>query len=174
MDNFFVYGAGLGFMFFKWIHFLAGITWIGVLYYFNFIQGEWFKEIEDQTKGTAVRTLVPRALWWFRWGAMFTFLSGVIMLGMKYHGGTSSNILQTYDLYIFIGALLGTLMFLNVWVIIWPAQKIVIASSESVANGGEADPRAATSLASAGLASRTNTLLSIPMLLSMVTAQNLF
>ena len=70
MDNFFAYGSGLGFMILKWIHFLAGITWIGVLYYFNFIQGEWFKEIEDQTKGTAVRTLVQLALWWFRWGAM--------------------------------------------------------------------------------------------------------
>ena len=138
MDNFFVYGAGFGFMFFKWIHFLAGITWIGVLYYFNFIQGEWFKEIEDQTKGTAVRTLVPRALWWFRWGAMFTFLSGAGMLVVQGH----PDFTLTYNVYIYTGALMGTLMFLNVWVIIWPAQQVVIASSESVADGGEAYAKA--------------------------------
>ena len=169
MDNFFVYGSGLGFMFFKWIHFLAGITWIGVLYYFNFIQGEWFKEIEDQTKGVAVRTLVPKALWWFRWGAMFTFLSGVGMLAVQGHPDFS----LTYNVYIYTGALMGTLMFLNVWLIIWPAQQVVIASSESVKNGGEADPKAGNCLAKAGLASRTNTLFSIPMLFFMGAARGL-
>ena len=159
---------GLGFFIFKWIHFLAGITWIGVLYYFNFIQGEWFKEIEDQTKGEAVRTLVPRALWWFRWGAMFTFLSGAAMLGMEGH----PKFTDSYVVYIYIGALMGTLMFLNVWLIIWPAQQVVIASSESVASGGEANPNVAGSLAKAGLASRTNTLFSIPMLFFMGAARN--
>ena len=169
MDNFFVYGSGLGFMFFKWIHFLAGITWIGVLYYFNFIQGEWFKEIEDQTKGVAVRTLVPKALWWFRWGAMFTFLSGVAMLAVQGHPDFS----LTYNVYIYTGALMGIFMFLNVWFVIWPAQKVVIASSESVAGGGEADSNAAGCLAKAGLASRTNTLFSIPMLFFMGAARGL-
>lgn len=168
MDNFFLYG-GLGFMFFKWVHFLAGITWIGVLYYFNFIQGEWFKEIEDQVKGTAVRTLVPRALWWFRWGAMFTFLSGAAMLLVQGHPDFSLN----YNVYIYTGALMGTLMFLNVWLIIWPAQQVVIASSESVASGGEANPEAGNALGKAGLASRTNTLFSIPMLFFMGAARGL-
>ena len=173
MDNFFVYGAGLGFMFFKWVHFLAGITWIGVLYYFNFIQGEWFKEIEDQNKGVAVRTLVPRALWWFRWGAMFTFLSGLMMLLLSMHENTGFDLTKPYGLYIYTGALLGTLMFLNVWLIIWPAQQVVIASSESVASGGEANPNAASALGKAGLASRTNTLFSIPMLFFMGAARGL-
>ena len=168
----FTYGE-LGFFVFKWIHFLAGITWIGVLYYFNFIQGEWFKEIEDQTKGVAVRTLVPRALWWFRWGAMFTFLSGVMMLLLSMHQNNGFDLKSSYNLYIYTGALLGTLMFLNVWVIIWPAQQIVIASSESVASGGEADPNAASALGKAGLASRTNTLFSIPMLFFMGAARGL-
>ena len=168
MNDFFLY-LGLGFFIFKWIHFLAGITWIGVLYYFNFIQGEWFKEIEDQTKGVAIRTLVPRALWWFRWGAMFTFLSGVAMLLPQGHPDFN----LTYNVYIYTGALMGTLMFLNVWLIIWPAQKIVIASSESVASGGEADPNAAAALGRAGLASRTNTLFSIPMLFFMGAARGL-
>ena len=169
MDNFFVYGSGLGYMFFKWVHFLAGITWIGVLYYFNFIQGEWFKEIEDQTKGVAVRTLVPRALWWFRWGAMFTFISGAAMLAVQGHPDFS----LTYNVYIYTGALMGTFMFLNVWLIIWPAQQVVIASSESVSSGGEPDPEAGDSLAKAGLASRTNTLFSIPMLFFMGAARGL-
>ena len=168
MNDFFLY-LGLGFFIFKWIHFLAGITWIGVLYYFNFIQGEWFKEIEDQTKGVAIRTLVPRALWWFRWGAMFTFLSGVAMLLPQGHPDFN----LTYNVYIYTGALMGTLMFLNVWLIIWPAQKIVIASSESVASGREADPNAAAALGRAGLASRTNTLFSIPMLFFMGAARGL-
>mgnify|MGYP001441365418 CR=1 FL=1 len=170
MDTF-TYGE-LGYFIFKWIHFLAGITWIGVLYYFNFIQGEWFKEIEDQTKGVAVRTLVPRALWWFRWGAMLTFLSGVMMLLLHAHANQFS-LIRSYELYIYTGALLGTLMFLNVWLIIWPAQKIVITSSESVASGGEADPNAAAALGRAGLASRTNTLFSIPMLFFMGAARGL-
>ena len=168
----FAYGE-LGYFIFKWIHFLAGITWIGVLYYFNFIQGEWFKEIEDQTKGVAVRSLVPRALWWFRWGAMFTFLSGVMMLLFGAHQNNGFPLTSSYNLYIYVGALLGTLMFLNVWLIIWPAQQIVIASSESVASGGEADPNAASALGRAGLASRTNTLFSIPMLFFMGAARGL-
>lgn len=139
----------------RWGHFLAGITWIGLLYYFNFVQGEYFKEAEASHRSGAIQKLVPRALWWFRWAAMFTFITGVVMLA--YRGmGTS------YD--ITIGATLGTLMFLNVWLIIWPNQKIVIASATQVAEGGDALPEAAAAAPKAALASRTNTLFSFPML----------
>ena len=69
----------------RWFHFLAGITWIGLLYYFNFVQGEFFKETDANTKSAAVQKLVPRALWWFRWGAMFTFLTGFAILMMRAH-----------------------------------------------------------------------------------------
>ena len=100
---------------------------------------------------------------------MFTFLSGVAMLLPQGHPDFN----LTYNVYIYTGALMGTLMFLNVWLIIWPAQKIVIASSESVASGGEADPNAAAALGRAGLASRTNTLFSIPMLFFMGAARGL-
>ena len=109
---------------FRWVHFLAGITWIGLLYYFNFVQTEYFKEAEAEHRSGAIQKLVPRALWWFRWGAMITFLTGVAMLAYR-HTGIS------YD--ITVGATLGTLMFLNVWLIIWPNQKIVIASATQVA-----------------------------------------
>jgi uncharacterized membrane protein len=155
-------GNALAFLF-RWIHLLAGVAWIGLLWYFNFVQGEYFKEAEAASKSDAIRKLVPRALWWFRWGAMFTFLSGLAMLGVK----------QLTGYGIIVGSTLGMLMFLNVWLIIWPNQKIVIASAGKVAGGGEADPAAAGALAKAGLASRTNTLFSIPMLFFMASSMHL-
>jgi uncharacterized membrane protein len=147
----------------RWIHLLAGITWIGLLYYFNFVQGEYFKEADGGAKSDAIQKLVPRALWWFRWGAMFTFLSGVALLGVYR--------LQGFG--ILVGAILGIIMFLNVWLIIWPKQKIVIASAQQVAGGGDAIPEAAAALGKAGLASRTNTLFSIPMLFFMASSRHL-
>ena len=139
----------------RWGHYLFGITWIGLLYYFNFVQTEYFKEAEADARVDAFSKLVPRALWYFRWSALFTFLTGLVMLA--YRGSAS-----TAD--IIIGSILGTLMLLNVWGIIWRNQKIVIASNQAVAAGGEADPVAAEAAPKAALASRTNTLFSIPML----------
>jgi len=156
----------------RWIHFLAGITWIGVLYYFNFIQTPFFgTELGGTAKGAMTRGLVPNALWWFRWGAMFTFLSGwLIVLAKLGHGmGLGSG----YMTRILTGGLMGTFMFANVWFVIWPAQKIVIANAETVAGGGEANPAAAGAGAKAGMASRTNTLFSIPMLFFMGSASHL-
>ncbi|MCH8264831.1 MAG: urate hydroxylase PuuD [Proteobacteria bacterium] len=149
---------------FRWIHFFAGVTWIGILYYFNFIQTEFFKETDATAKSAAISKLVPRALWWFRYGALFTFLSGLALAGFL---GAAMNY------YLMMGMVMGTLMFLNVWLIIWPAQKIVIASTDKVLAGGEADPAAAGCLAKAGLASRTNTLFSLPMLFFMGASAHL-
>ncbi len=149
----------LGFeMLLRWGHFMAGITWIGLLYYFNFVQTEYFKEADATSKSDAIQKLVPKALWWFRWGAMFTLITGLGIFAVR-GGGMSMDI--------YVGALLGLFMFLNVWLIIWPNQQIVIASAKQVADGGEALPEAAGALATAGLASRTNTLFSIPMLFFM-------
>ena len=151
----------------RWVHLLAGVAWIGLLYYFNFVQGEYFKEADGGAKSDAIQKLVPRALWWFRWGAMFTFLSGVLLLyvlpNLGHFSGTG----------IMVGATLGTIMFLNVWLVIWPNQKTVIASAQQVASGGEALPNAAAALGKAGLASRTNTLFSIPMLFFMASSNHL-
>ena len=158
----------------RWIHLLAGITWIGLLYYFNFVQGEWFKETDASAKTAAIQKLVPRALWWFRWGAMFTFLAGALTLltkGMDPMWGWD-KFGESWGIIILTGSVLGTLMFLNVWLIIWPKQQIVIASNNQVAEGGEALPEAAECTAKAGLASRTNTLFSIPMLLFMGAASH--
>lgn len=142
----------------RWGHFLFGITWIGLLYYFNFVQGEYFKEADAPARVDAFVKLVPRALWYFRWGAMFTFLTGLIMLGYRHRGLT---------LDIVIGSTLGILMFLNVWLVIWPNQKILIASNTQIKGGGQALPEAAAAAPKAALASRTNVLFSIPMLFFM-------
>ncbi len=166
--------SGLGLeLLLRWIHFLAGITWIGLLYYFNFVQGEWFKETDASSKTAAVQKLVPRALWWFRWAALFTFLAGALTLinkGMHGGGGWTAVYASSWGIMILTGSALGTLMFLNVWLIIWPNQQVVIASTNKVADGGEALPEAAGCAAKAALASRTNTLFSIPMLLFMGAA----
>jgi uncharacterized membrane protein len=152
----------------RWIHFLAGITWIGLLYYFNFVQGSFFAETDATTKSNATQKLVPRALWWFRWGAMVTFLSGVFYIGMS-----GNNFHSSWGVAILTGAALGTLMWANVWFIIWPAQKVVIASATQVAKGGQAIPEAAARGARSTVASRTNVLFSIPLLFCMGAASHL-
>ena len=139
---------------FRYAHIVFGVTWIGLLYYFNFVQTEYVKEAEDAGKADVMAKLAPRALWWFRWAAMFTFLTGLVLLWW-----VSSQ--QRYNLGISLGALMGTLMMLNVWLIIWPNQKIVIGLAEG--DKAAAGPKA-------GLASRTNTLFSLPMLYFMVAS----
>lgn len=144
---------------FRWAHVLFGIVWIGMLYYFNFVQTEYFKEAEADAKADAVKKLAPRALWWFRWGAMFTFLSGLVLL---YLVGAHSNIVGRP--VIWVGAIAGILMFLNVWLVIWPKQQVVIGIKEG---------DGAASAAKASLASRTNTLFSGPMLFGMLGSQHM-
>lgn len=139
-------------MLFRFGHILVGITWIGLLYYFNFIQTEYFKEAEENARKDAVVKLAPRALWWFRWAAFLTFLTGLALL---------HYISVKITLEIILGATMGTLMMLNVWGIIWPNQKIVIGLKEG--DVAVAGPKA-------GLASRTNTLFSVGMLYFMVAS----
>ena len=148
----------------RYIHFLAGITWIGILYYFNFIQTPFFgSELGGQAKGQMIRGLLPNALWWFRWGAMLTFISGWLIILIRLHQGITLAQLSP----ILTGGVMGTLMWANVWFVIWPAQQVVIRSAEQAAGGGEAIAGAAARGARAGLASRTNTLFSIPLLFFM-------
>lgn len=157
----------------RMIHFFAGVAWIGHLYYFNFVQGAFFGEIEAPVKNVAFSKLVPKALWWFRWGAMWTFLSGLGMLAIQGAQLKGDFFLTPYGLYIWPGALMGTFMFLNVWLIIWPKQKILIASANSVLAGGAANPEAAKVAPQAALASRTNVLFSIPLLFFMGASRHL-
>jgi uncharacterized membrane protein len=143
-----------------------------MLYYFNFVQTPFFAtELGGQAKSLMTRGLVPSALWWFRWGAMFTFITG-LLLALMLLTYNDLPLSSTYMTRILTGALLGTLMWANVWFVIWPAQQVVIANATKVAAGGEADPNAAPRGARAGLVSRTNTLFSIPMVFFMVSAQS--
>ena len=156
----------------RWVHLLAGVTWIGLLYYFNFVQTPFFAETEASTRSGAIQKLVPRALWWFRWGAMFTFLAGILIYIIKWAQLGGDFFSSGYGMAITIGGTMGTLMFLNVWLVIWPNQQVVIASANQVAGGGEALPDAASKGQWAGFASRTNTLFSIPMLFMMGAASH--
>jgi uncharacterized membrane protein len=156
-----------------WIHVLAGITWIGLLYYFNFVQVPALAAAAADQGGPGgagiTKYVAPRALWWFRWGALLTWLSGAAALG--HYGlfvpafalGLSGETFNPQAFNIGVGAWLGTIMLFNVWGLIWPNQKkvlgIVKATPEEIARAKNI----------AFLASRTNTLLSIPMLMSMVS-----
>ena len=108
--------------FFRSFHILFGIAWIGLLYYFNFVQGEYVKVADPDAKADVFKKLAPNALWWFRWAALFTFLTGVILL---------HQISVRIGTEIILGATMGTLMMLNVWGIIWRNQKIVLGMKEA-------------------------------------------
>ena len=156
-----------------WLHLLSGVTWIGMLYYFNFVQTPFFgTELGGQARSPMLRGLVPEALWWFRWGAMLTIISGWLTI-LTMWGHQHIPLASPYMTRILTGGLMGTLMWTNVWFVIWPAQKVVIASATQVAGGGQPLPEAAARGARAGLASRTNTLLSIGMLFFMGAASHL-
>ena len=137
---------------FRWLHVLAGVVWIGMLYYFNFVQGGYFKNASPEGLADAKAKLAPEALWWFRWGAMLTFLTGVVLLYLIHNLGA-------LNAAIVLGATMGTLMFLNVWLVIWPNQQVALGMKEG--DGAAAGAKAL-------LASRTNTLFSAPMLFGML------
>jgi uncharacterized membrane protein len=151
----------------KYFHVLVGITWIGLLYFFNFVQVPAFAEMGADARGEALRKVTWRALWWFRYAALATFLTGVVMLGIA---GGDFKLTTGRGSAIYMGALLATTMFLNVWGIIWRNQKINIGNSVSLAEGGPGIPGAAEAAKKAARASRVNTFFSIPMLFLMLFA----
>ena len=163
-DEFFEAGYGWDFIS-RYGHILSGVTWIGLLYFFNFVQVPAYAELSDSARSEALRKVTWRALWWFRYAALATFLFGISMIAVKdmdtYFEGPGGTSILT-------GMLFGVTMFVNVWAVIWRNQKIVIGSAETVASGGEANPEAPAAAKAAGRASRCNTLFSIPMLFFMV------
>jgi len=158
---------------FRWLHVLSGIMWIGLLWYFNFVQIPNMPNIPDDQKPAVSKVIAPAALWWFRWGAMSTIITGLIVgylngyleaamtLGLRGDAAPS-------HIAIGIGMWLGIIMWFNVWFVIWPNQKKALGIVSVEDNVKIASARTAM------LFSRTNTLLSIPMLFSMVAAQNIF
>ncbi|HVL34012.1 MAG TPA: urate hydroxylase PuuD [Actinomycetota bacterium] len=161
----------------RYLHIASGITWIGLLYYFNFVQGPAFAQFEAPARTEATRKLVPRALAWFRYSALSTWVFGVILITINVSvlgdGDWGEFFKSPYGILITTGMVLGTIMFLNVWGVIWRNQKVVIASANATASGGQADPRTPDLARRALLASRTNVVFSIPMLFFMVTAGHL-
>jgi uncharacterized membrane protein len=157
--------------FMRWLHVLSGVMWIGILWYFNFIQIPNMGNIPDDQKPAISKVIAPAALWWFRWGAMGTIVTGLILASMNEYIvdalmlGASGVPKHTA---IGIGMWLGIIMFINVWFIIWPNQKVALGIVD-----GSADEKAAAGR-KAMLFSRTNTMLSIPMLFAMVSAQNIY
>ncbi len=157
-------GQALG----RYAHYLGGITWIGLLYFFNFIQGAAFGEMSDGARGEALRKITWRTLWWFRWAAALTWVSGIWIL-------VHQELIHDMDYWrsaggmgIAFGAILGTTMAANVWMVIWPAQQVAIGSSVKVSEDGEADPAAPAAAKRAARASRINTLFSIPLIFFMM------
>jgi uncharacterized membrane protein len=157
----------------RWLHVIAGITWIGLLYFFNFVNVPLQGSLDDAGKKAVNPKLMPRALWWFRWGAMITFLVGLLLFVMIYmyrRGvgfGPSDVFLEPGGKiadrawWIMFGMTFAFVMWFNVWFIIWPAQKKML--------GGKASAEELPSLRRrASLASRTNTYLSGPMLFGML------
>lgn len=154
----------------RWLHIIFGITWIGLLYYFNFVQTPAFAKQEATVRQNNFTTLVPRALLFFRWAAMATWLAGLALI--LFYGATRDGYYSSNSFYLIsIGGLMGTIMLINVWAIIWPNQKrIIAATAATLKDGAPAHPDQAKWARRGFLASRTNTMLSIPMLFFMVAA----
>ncbi len=163
------------------LHVLAGITWIGLLYYFNVVQVPAFAAYGDEgrARNVSIEQLASRALWWFRWAAVATLVMGVLILGgtkdyMKDFMTDKAYIGLGHSAAIFVGMIFGITMAANVWMVIWKYQKIVIANAANLVAGGEANPGAPAAGRSALLASRTNFIFSFSMLWFMVGAAHLY
>ena len=158
------------------LHVISGVMWIGLLYYFNFVQIPNMPNIPDEQKPAIGKVIAPAALFWFRWAALATLITGLTTLALYYgHEGSVNALTFTLaygfngkELTIGIGMWLAIIMAYNVWMVIWPNQKKALGIVEV-----DADTKA-KSARTAMLFSRTNTVLSIPMLLAMVVAQNLY
>lgn len=163
------------------LHVLAGITWIGLLYYFNVVQVPAFAAYGDEARArnVSIERLASRALWWFRWSAVATLVMGLLIVGvtkdyMKDFMSDTSLQGLGQNSAIFVGMLLGITMAANVWMVIWKNQKVVIANAANLVAGGEADPAAAGAGRSAALASRQNFIFSFAMLWFMIGAAHLY
>ena len=165
-------GWVFGPFFFRWLHVISGVMWVGLLWYFNFVQIPSMPKIPDEQKPAIGKVIAPAALWWFRWAAMATIATGLILAWLN------GYLLQAITLglmdgvakhsMIGIGMWLGTIMWFNVWFVIWPNQQRALGLVEATPEAKARSARLAM------LVSRANTMLSVPMLFAMVSAQNLY
>jgi uncharacterized membrane protein len=162
----------------RMLHVIVGVMWIGLLWFFNFVQTPAFAQMDPAARNEAFDKLTWRALWWFRWAAAATVASGILILLV---GGFGTNDIygsafwkSPPGLTLSIGILFGVTMFLNVWLVIWPNQQIVIANARALKGGGEANPNAAAAARAGAMASRQNTIFSLPLLVFMVGAAHFY
>jgi uncharacterized membrane protein len=156
-------------IFFRWLHVLFGIIWVGLLYFFNFINAYFSKTLDAPTKEKVFPELMTRALFFFRWAAMATFLFGLILLYINYLGPDHVASLNSIrGEWIILGGGLGTIMWFNVWFIIWPSQKRIIEGIKT------RTPVHSAFLARSTMASKINVYLSIPLIFAMLAASGHF
>jgi uncharacterized membrane protein len=157
---------------FRWLHIMSGVMWIGLLWYFNFVQTPSMPKIPDEQKPAISKVIAPTALFWFRWGAMATIVTGLILAGMSGYLGSALKLGigdgVAKNTAIGLGMWLGAIMWFNVWFIIWPNQKKALG----IVNATPDEKKKAAR--TAGLTSRVNTMLSIPMLYCMASASHYF
>jgi uncharacterized membrane protein len=151
--------------FFRWLHVLSGVMWIGLLWYCNFVQTPSMPKIRDEHKPAIGKVIAPAALFWFRWAAMATLITGALLAWMNGYLLQALSLQKPFSA-IGIGAWLGIVMWFNVWFIIWPNQKKALGIVQVAAE------EKAAAAKKAGFASRFNTMLSVPMLYMMVAQQN--
>jgi uncharacterized membrane protein len=162
---------------FRWLHILVGIAWIGLLYYFNLVQVPGLAAYGDEGKARniTIDKIARRALWWFRWAAIATLATGILITGQPDYWKDFMNGLDNgHDAAISLGMVLGILMAANVWMIIWKNQKVVLANAANVLGGGEANADAPTAGRKALLASRQNMIFSVSMLFFMVGSAHFY
>ena len=160
---------------FRMAHVIVAIMWMGLLWFFNFVQTPAYSEMDAAARNNAFDKLTWRAMWWFRWAAAATVLFGVLIIAVKpkiydgdywFHSAAGASLL--------VGILFGITMLLNVWLVIWPAQQVVIGNARNVLAGNEADPAAAAAGRKGAMASRQNTIFSLPLLVAMVGASHFY
>ncbi len=161
---------------FRISHVIVAVMWMGLLWFFNFVQTPAFAEMEASSRNDAFDKLTWRALWWFRWSAAATVVFGLLIIGIAPKGtyGKDFWIHSSQGPGLAIGILFGLVMFLNVWLVIWPNQQIVIANARTLRAGGEANPNAAAAARAGAMASRQNTIFSLPLLAFMVGAAHFY
>jgi uncharacterized membrane protein len=162
---------------FRMAHVIVAVMWMGLLWFFNFVQVPSYAEMEAAARNNALDKLTWRAMWWFRWSAMATVVFGVLIIAVE--GGSdyvynSDYWRSTAGVTLLIGILFGLIMLYNVWMVIWPAQQTVIGNARNVQAGGEADPNAAAAGRAGAMASRQNTIFSLPLLVFMVGASHFY
>jgi uncharacterized membrane protein len=163
----------------RMLHVIVGIMWMGLLWFFNFVQTPAYAEMDPAARNNAFDKLTWRALWWFRWAAAATVVFGILIIAVAADSDT-----HTYDgtywfktgagVTLLLGIVMGLVMAANVWMIIWPKQQIVIGNARTLLAGGEADPNAAAAGRAGAMASRQNTIFSLPLLVFMVGASHFY